>query len=147
MFSVVAPFVDRELADLDQEVESDPAAVFGRELDVVAVALGPGHAAPAVSCLTWSSVIRSFFFMWIGDVAMNTWMRGSLGVPHRLPARSTSLNAVRDSPAMIEPRTALAIASTASKSPWLAIGNPASITSTPRRASCSAISSFSTDVE
>ena len=44
---------------------------------------------------------------------------------------------------MVGPRTALAIASTASKSPWLAIGNPASITSTPRRASCSAISSFS----
>ena len=23
--------------------------------------------------------------MWIFDVAMNTWMRGALGVPHRLP--------------------------------------------------------------
>ena len=37
-----------------------------------------------------------------------------------------------------------AIASTDSKSPSLAIGNPASMTSTPSRASCSAISSFST---
>jgi len=51
--------------------------------------------------------------------------------------------AVRESAAIVEPRTALLIASTASKSPSLAIGNPASITSTPRRASCSAISSFS----
>ena len=56
---------------------------------------------------------------------------------------ATSPNPVRARPAMVELLTDLAIASTASKSPWLAIGNPASITSTPRRANCSAISSFS----
>ena len=44
---------------------------------------------------------------------------------------------------MIGPFTFWAMASTASKSPSLAIGNPASMTSTPRRASWSAISSFS----
>ena len=44
---------------------------------------------------------------------------------------------------MVGPCTDFAIASTDSKSPSLAIGNPASMMSTPRRASCSAISSFS----
>ena len=44
---------------------------------------------------------------------------------------------------MTGPSTWRAIACTASKSPGEAIGKPASITSTPRRASCCAISSFS----
>ena len=87
--------------------------------------------------------MRSFFFMWIGDVAMKMWMRGFSAWRTASHARSTSLNAVRERPAIVGPCTAFAIASTASKSPWLAIGNPASITSTPSRASCSAISSFS----
>ena len=81
--------------------------------------------------------------MWIFDVAMNTWMRGFSACRTASHARSTSLKPVRDRPVMIGPRTALAIASTDSKSPSDAIGNPASITSTPRRASWSAISSFS----
>ena len=74
---------------------------------------------------------------------MNTWMRGFSAWRTASQARSTSLSAVRESPAMTGPRTTFAIASTASKSPWLAIGKPASMMSTPRRASCSAISSFS----
>ncbi len=81
--------------------------------------------------------------MWIFDVAMNTWMRGRAECRTASHARSTSLNPVRERPAMTGPRTAFAIASTESKSPSDAIGNPASITSTPSRASCSAISSFS----
>ena len=44
---------------------------------------------------------------------------------------------------MIGPWTSRAIRWTASKSPGEAIGKPASMTSTPRRASCCAISSFS----
>ena len=44
---------------------------------------------------------------------------------------------------MTGPSTLRAIASTASKSPGEVIGNPASITSTPSRASCAAISTFS----
>ena len=102
------------------------------------------RATPAAaSSLTWSSVMRSFFFMWIGDVAMKTWMRGRSACRTASHARSTSLKPVRDRPAIVDPRTPLAMASTASKSPWLAIGNPASMMSVPRRASCSAISSFS----
>ena len=74
---------------------------------------------------------------------MKMWMRGLAACCTASHARSTSLNAVRDSAAIVEPRTALLMASTASKSPWLAIGKPASMTSTPSRPSCSAISSFS----
>ena len=49
----------------------------------------------------------------------------------------------RASPAMTGPWTSRAIARTAAKSPGEAMGNPASITSTPSRASWCAISSFS----
>jgi hypothetical protein len=56
--------------------------------------------------------------------------------------RSTSSRLARASPAMVAPWTVRAMVRTASKSPWLATGKPASITSTPRRASCSAISSL-----
>src|SRR4051794_19509105 len=49
----------------------------------------------------------------------------------------------RASPVMIGPSTSRAIVRTASKSPGEAAGKPASITSTPRRASWCAISSFS----
>ena len=48
---------------------------------------------------------------------------------------------------MTGPSTLRAIASTASKSPGEVIGNPASITSTPSRASCAAISTFSLPVK
>ncbi len=41
--------------------------------------------------------MRSFFFMWIGDVAMKTWMRGRSACRTASHARSTSLNAVRES--------------------------------------------------
>ena len=50
---------------------------------------------------------------------------------------------VRASPQTTGPETVRAIASTASKSPGEVIGNPASITSTPSRASWLAISTFS----
>ena len=69
--------------------------------------------------------------MWIFDVAMNTWMRGFSACRTASHAAVDVLEAVRDRPVMIGPRTALAIASTDSKSPSEAIGNPASMTSTP----------------
>jgi len=51
--------------------------------------------------------------------------------------------AVRARPQMIGPSTSRAIASTASKSPGEVIGKPASMMSTPSRASWWAISTFS----
>ena len=50
---------------------------------------------------------------------------------------------VRARPQITGPSTLRAIVSTASKSPGEVIGKPASITSTPSRASCWAISTFS----
>ena len=64
--------------------------------------------------------------MWVGLVAMNTWMRRRSAGWIASQQRSTSLWAVRDRPQMTGPLTDEAMAWTASKSPWLAIGNPAS---------------------
>ena len=71
------------------------------------------------------------------------WMRARRASRIASQQRSTSAAAVRERPQMTGPLTPRAMACTDSKSPWLATGKPASITSTPRRASCSAISSFS----
>ena len=80
--------------------------------------------------------------MWMSEVEMKVWIRGrgaSLIAPH---AASMSALCVRARPQIAGPSTLREIASTASKSPGEVIGKPASITSTPRRASC-AISTFS----
>ncbi len=93
--------------------------------------------------LTSSRVVCSWWTMWMSEVEMNVWIRGrsaSLTAPQ---AASMSATCVRARPAITGPSTVRAIPCTPSKSPGEAIGNPASITSTPRRASCWAISSFS----
>ena len=54
-----------------------------------------------------------------------------------------SRGTLRAKPQTTGPVNSEAIARTASKSPSLVIGNPASITSTPSASSCRAISSFS----
>ena len=62
-------------------------------------------------------------------------MRGRSATRKASHARSMSGRQARAKPAMIGRRTADAIALTDSKSPSEAMGNPASITSTPRRSS------------
>src|SRR6476620_8203474 len=84
--------------------------------------------------------------MWMSEVETKVWMRGRSSSRTASHARSTSAGLARARPATIGGRgsnSARAIACTASKSPGEAIGNPASMTSTPRRASWWAISSFS----
>ena len=61
-----------------------------------------------------------------GLVEMKTWMRARSAPLSASQQRSTSASWVRERPAMTGPRTVLAMASTASKSPWLATGKPAS---------------------
>src|SRR3954451_16957651 len=81
--------------------------------------------------------------MWMSLVLIKVWIRGrsdSLIAPH---AASMSALCVRASPQMTGPSTSRAMASTASKSPGDVIGKPASMMSTPSRASCCAISTFS----
>ena len=81
--------------------------------------------------------------MWMSEVEMNVWIRGRAASRTAFQAASMSATCVRASPAMTGPSTVREIAWTASKSPGEVIGKPASITSTPSRASCWAISSFS----
>src|SRR4051795_2487468 len=81
--------------------------------------------------------------MWMSDVEMKVWIRGRSESLIAFQAASMSALCVRARPQITGPWTLRAIAWTASKSPGDVIGNPASITSTPSRASWWAISSFS----
>ncbi len=81
--------------------------------------------------------------MWMSEVEMKVWMRGRADSLIAPQAASMSALWVRARPQITGPSTARAIACTASKSPGEVIGKPASITSTPSRASCWAISTFS----
>ena len=74
---------------------------------------------------------------------MNVWMRGRSESCTAFQAASMSPALARARPPMTGPATSRAIAWTASKSPGEAIGKPASMMSTPSRASWWAISSFS----
>src|SRR5215207_8576634 len=81
--------------------------------------------------------------MWMSLVEMKVWMRGRSESLMAFQAASTSCGFARARPQITGPCTSRAMAWTASKSPGEEIGKPASITSTPRRASWCAISSFS----
>ncbi len=81
--------------------------------------------------------------MWMSLVEMKVWMRGRSESLTAFQAASTSWALARARPQITGPWTSRAIACTASKSPGEEIGKPASMMSTPRRASWCAISSFS----
>src|ERR687897_651376 len=86
--------------------------------------------------------MRSLCSMWMGLVAMKVCSRARVAGARASAARSMSPGAVRARAAMVAPLTRSATARTASKSPTEAWGKPASMTSTPSLASCSAISSL-----
>src|SRR5919206_745053 len=92
---------------------------------------------------TWLLDIRSMSCMWMSLVEMNVWMRQRSAPFSASAARSMSPGTTRASDAMTGPRTLVAISRTASNSPSELMANPASMTSTFSRASCSAISTFS----
>ena len=73
--------------------------------------------------------------MWMSEVAMKVWMRGRSECLTAFQAASMSCAEVRARPQMTGPSTAFAIAVTAWKSPGEVIGKPASMMSTPSRAS------------
>ena len=79
----------------------------------------------------------------MSEVEMKVWMRGRWESLIAFQAASMSALCVRERPQITGPSTWRAMLSTASKSPGEVTGKPASITSTPRRASCWAISTFS----
>ena len=74
---------------------------------------------------------------------MNVWMRPRLAGFRASAARSMSILVARARPQTVESLTPLAISLTASKSPGDAIGNPASMTSTPNSSSTWAMRNFS----
>jgi hypothetical protein len=81
-----------------------------------------------------------------GLVEMNVWMRRRSAPRTASAARRMSPGAARDRPAMTGPRTVSAMVFTAAKSSGEAMGQPASIPSTPRSASASAMRTFSVSV-
>ena len=81
--------------------------------------------------------------MWMSLVAMKVWIRGRSESLTAFQAASMSCGLVRARPQITGPWTSRAMACTESKSPGEVIGKPASIMSTPSRASWCAISSFS----
>ena len=95
---------------------------------------------------TCSSLMRSLSFMWMGLVAMKVWMRLRAAGATASPARRMSFSLARASEQTVDSFTASATARIASKSPWLAAANPASITSTRSRSSCLPIRTFSSRV-
>ncbi len=98
----------------------------------------------ASACVsTCSRSLFSWCAIWMSLVLMNTWMRGSAAVFTASHAVSTSLGTAVASAQMVAPRTSAEIRCTASRSPGVEQGNPASMMSTPSRSSCFAISSFS----
>jgi hypothetical protein len=93
-----------------------------------------------------SRVIRSLCTRWMSLVAMKRWRCGfSAGMRASMP-RWGSPSRQRASPATAMPFVSVAMRCTASKSPGDAAGKPASMTSTLRRASWRATSSFSAAV-
>ena len=92
---------------------------------------------------TSSSFIRSLNSRWIELVARKTWILGCAAALSASQARSMSSSLHRASPQTVAAVTTLAMSLTLAKSPGEAIGNPASITSTPSCTSAWAISSFS----
>ena len=92
---------------------------------------------------TASGDILSLYSMCSGEVAMNTWMRGSAASLTASHAQSMSFVFARASEATEQLLTVRAIVCTDSKSPGDEMAKPASMTSTFRRSRHFATSIFS----
>ena len=87
-------------------------------------------------CSTSDADMRSWPSRWIGEVPMNTWMRERCAGASAPAQARTSSSKQRLRPAMTGPSTCSAMARTAAWSPGELNGKPASMMSTPVRASC-----------
>ncbi len=92
---------------------------------------------------TCSGVMRNLCCMWIGLVAIKVWMRPRAAGLMASAARSMSFSTARARPHTVLSLITLATAFTASKSPGLAAGKPASMISTRMRSSALAMRTFS----
>ena len=134
---------DRDRADLGRELDVGPGGVHRRELDVVAELAGVGDGGLRLALDVLAVGLELVLDVDVGGRDERVDPR-PLGVLDRSP-RGLDVAPSGSAPARRStgPETVRAIASTASKSPGEVIGKPASITSTPSRASCVAISTFS----
>ena len=87
--------------------------------------------------------MRSFICMWIGELAMNVWMRIDFAGLSASAARRMSFSFARASAHTVLSVIAFAMSCTASKSPFDDAGKPASMTSTRSRSSWRAMRVFS----
>ena len=145
---VVAPHSTAMPKDLGQEVRLGAAGVHGAELHVGLGALAVSAAAKPTISRVMARTSSGVFLIWYlhvdgagRDERMDARHRGALdGVPAHAHVLLDGARETGDARAL---DLASAIGARASKSPFEAIGKPASMTSTPRRASWRAISSFS----
>ena len=126
MFSVPAPLSTAAWSTSHMKSKSDREASSGLN-STSAVYPRACATAEAASARTCSGLIRNLCSMWVGLVAMNVWMRRRDAGSMASQQRSMSLWAVRERPQITGPVTDEAMACTASKSPWLAMGKPASM--------------------
>src|SRR5579875_3341622 len=104
------------------------------------------RTAATAASTTSSSPLRTRWRRRTGEADVNTWMRAAPAPRSASAAAATSTGCVRARAQITGPRTSRAMVATACDSAAELTGNPASITSTPRRASWRAISSFSGSV-
>jgi hypothetical protein len=102
------------------------------------------HLIARTACSTTCvGSMRSFFSMCMGEVAMKVCRRGELATRTASPQRRMSFSLARARPHTVLSLIARATACTDSKSPSLAAGKPASMTSTRMRSSWRAMRIFS----
>ena len=98
------------------------------------------------AAMTCSGLMRSFFSMWMGLVAIKVWIRACLACATANPAARMSFSLARAKEHTTERSTTSATDAIAKASPSLAAAKPASIRSTPNRSSWRAICTFSSRV-
>ena len=145
MLIVVAPSAITASSTRHRKSGSDRYPSSG-ENSTSSVRLRAKRVASFACSNTWSGVMRSFFSMWRGLVAMKVWMRERFAGLSASAAREMSRSFARASEQIVDSRTAVAIALTASKSPLLDAAKPASMMSTRMRSSWRAMRSFSSRV-
>ena len=107
---------------------------------VYSLAIFTAFTAASTTCFGF---IFSLYSMWMGLVAIKTWMRFFGAGETASPALRTSFSTARANEHTVALVMILAIAFTDSKSPGLAAAKPASITSTPSFSNWRAKRSFS----
>src|SRR6266581_1110074 len=145
MLIVVAPS-PITVSMMRQRKSSSERPASSQENSTLSMPLRAKRTASFAAAMTSSGVMRSFFSMWIGEVAMKVWMRPDLAGLTASRARAMSLSEARHKAATVLSLMASATALTASKSPLEAAGNPASMTSTRIFSSSRAMRTFSSRV-